>query len=366
MLSPPSDPPQPWALAPLFTRASIQPRFSSPPRLVPFPFPHREIKMAANGCTVKDVPAAEFITTYAAYLKRVGLVELPPWVDTVKTAPSKELAPYDQDWLYIRIGTCFFLSTLIAPPNPLRAHALQVPLARPAYRYMRSTTPLSVSDPLSCSVYCEKDLHPRRNRNGRIQEDLRHPSASRNETVPFFKSCGRIDPKCLATTGATWSYREGSERRSTTHYQGSGRNGYASRPVSQLKRVNALCTALTCCVTTLFHNLRRCRLGDVVKINSALLEVCSVVVPTFLSLNCCNSRCMRFVLVHVSIVLYQHVRQYVLSLEIICTLVYRCAILYTMWSSVTSKLCLPSKQQMLVQKPHHIQYNTTNQNKIES
>ncbi|PXF50081.1 40S ribosomal protein S19-1 [Gracilariopsis chorda] len=61
--------------------------------------------MAANGCTVKDVPAAEFITTYAAYLKRVGLVELPPWVDTVKTAPSKELAPYDQDWLYIRIAS---------------------------------------------------------------------------------------------------------------------------------------------------------------------------------------------------------------------------------------------------------------------
>lgn len=53
---------------------------------------------------MKDVPAAEFISTYAAYLKRVGLVELPSWVDTVKTAPSKELAPYDQDWLYIRIG----------------------------------------------------------------------------------------------------------------------------------------------------------------------------------------------------------------------------------------------------------------------
>lgn len=58
----------------------------------------------ATGCTVKDVPAAEFVTTYAAYLKRVGLVEVPAWVDTIKTAPRKELAPYDQDWFYIRIG----------------------------------------------------------------------------------------------------------------------------------------------------------------------------------------------------------------------------------------------------------------------
>lgn len=57
-----------------------------------------------TGCTLKDVPAAEFVTTYAAHLKRVGLIDLPAWVDTVKTAPRKELAPYDQDWFYIRIG----------------------------------------------------------------------------------------------------------------------------------------------------------------------------------------------------------------------------------------------------------------------
>lgn len=57
------------------------------------------------GCTVKDVPAAEFVNTYAAHLKRVGTIELPPWVDTIKTAPRKELAPYDQDWFYIRIAS---------------------------------------------------------------------------------------------------------------------------------------------------------------------------------------------------------------------------------------------------------------------
>lgn len=58
-----------------------------------------------SGCTVKDVPAAEFVSTYAAHLKRVGLIEIPPWVDTIKTGCRKELAPYDPDWLYIRIAS---------------------------------------------------------------------------------------------------------------------------------------------------------------------------------------------------------------------------------------------------------------------
>ena len=29
---------------------------------------------------------------------------MPDWVDLVKTAKSKELAPYDPDWYYIRAG----------------------------------------------------------------------------------------------------------------------------------------------------------------------------------------------------------------------------------------------------------------------
>lgn len=62
------------------------------------------MERASGGCTVKDVPAAEFVSTYASHLKRVGLVEIPSWVDTVKTGSRKELAPYDPDWLYTRIG----------------------------------------------------------------------------------------------------------------------------------------------------------------------------------------------------------------------------------------------------------------------
>ena len=31
-------------------------------------------------------------------------LQIPDWVDLVKTAKFKELAPYDKDWYYIRAG----------------------------------------------------------------------------------------------------------------------------------------------------------------------------------------------------------------------------------------------------------------------
>jgi len=56
----------------------------------------------ARGVTVKDVPANQFVIAYAAHLKRIGKIEVPKWADLVKTATFKELAPYDQDWYYVR------------------------------------------------------------------------------------------------------------------------------------------------------------------------------------------------------------------------------------------------------------------------
>lgn len=35
-------------------------------------------------------------------LCRTGKIEIPEWVDLVKSAKFKELAPYDQDWFYTR------------------------------------------------------------------------------------------------------------------------------------------------------------------------------------------------------------------------------------------------------------------------
>ncbi|CEQ42824.1 SPOSA6832_04687 [Sporobolomyces salmonicolor] len=51
---------------------------------------------------VRDVSADEFIKAYSSHLKRSGKLEVPVWVDIVKTGTGKELAPYDQDWFYIR------------------------------------------------------------------------------------------------------------------------------------------------------------------------------------------------------------------------------------------------------------------------
>ena len=48
--------------------------------------------------------ADAFIAAYASHLKRSGKIEVPQWVDMVKTGAFKELAPYDQDWFYIRAG----------------------------------------------------------------------------------------------------------------------------------------------------------------------------------------------------------------------------------------------------------------------
>lgn len=51
---------------------------------------------------VKDVPPDAFVREMALFLKRSGKIELPKWVDIVKTGSFKELSPYDPDWFYTR------------------------------------------------------------------------------------------------------------------------------------------------------------------------------------------------------------------------------------------------------------------------
>merc|ERR1719321_1457268 len=59
----------------------------------------REIK------TVKDVSAEKFIEAFAQHLKRQGKFEIPKWADLVTTGKTKELAPYDPDWIYVRAAS---------------------------------------------------------------------------------------------------------------------------------------------------------------------------------------------------------------------------------------------------------------------
>merc|ERR1711881_802738 len=52
--------------------------------------------------TLKDIPANDFVAAYADFLKKSNKIELPSWVDLVKTGHFHELAPYDEDWFYTR------------------------------------------------------------------------------------------------------------------------------------------------------------------------------------------------------------------------------------------------------------------------
>ena len=54
---------------------------------------------------VKDVSSEAFVKAYAAHLKKSGTIELPKWVDTVKTGTHRALAPIDPDWFYIRAAS---------------------------------------------------------------------------------------------------------------------------------------------------------------------------------------------------------------------------------------------------------------------
>ena len=58
--------------------------------------------------TFEILSADAFIVAYSSHLKRSGKLEVPTWVDLVKTGAFKELAPYDPDWYYVRAGMSYF------------------------------------------------------------------------------------------------------------------------------------------------------------------------------------------------------------------------------------------------------------------
>jgi hypothetical protein len=87
--------------------------FSSSILIIPLPKSQKCLVYATSGLhscpiiilalTFSRSPEA-FIAAYASHLKRSGKLEVPTWVDMVKTGAFKELAPYDPDWFYVRAG----------------------------------------------------------------------------------------------------------------------------------------------------------------------------------------------------------------------------------------------------------------------
>ena len=57
------------------------------------------------GISVKDVNQHEFVKAFGEFLKKTGKVKVPDWADVVKLAIYKELAPYSDDWFYIRAAS---------------------------------------------------------------------------------------------------------------------------------------------------------------------------------------------------------------------------------------------------------------------
>jgi len=59
-------------------------------------------KTGQRPVTVRDVDSAAFVNAYAAHLKQQGKLDLPDWVEYIKTSRARELPPQDKDWYYIR------------------------------------------------------------------------------------------------------------------------------------------------------------------------------------------------------------------------------------------------------------------------
>ena len=64
----------------------------------------QESGLQQSGITIKDVDSHEFVKRYAVHLKKQGKISLPELVDLMKTSVSRELAPYNEDWFYVRCG----------------------------------------------------------------------------------------------------------------------------------------------------------------------------------------------------------------------------------------------------------------------
>nr|UXY86959.1 40S ribosomal protein S19 [Cryptomonas paramecium] len=62
-------------------------------------------KMCTRIPTVTDIPADFFIAFYANFLKKGGQVDIPSWIDIVKTKNARENSPYSSDWFFYKLAS---------------------------------------------------------------------------------------------------------------------------------------------------------------------------------------------------------------------------------------------------------------------
>mmetsp|Transcript_29595 Transcript_29595/g.57917 ORF Transcript_29595/g.57917 Transcript_29595/m.57917 type:complete len:145 (+) Transcript_29595:1187-1621(+) len=54
--------------------------------------------------TVRTIPAGLFISVYANFLKKSGRIEIPSWLNIVKTGIDKLHAPENPNWFFYRLA----------------------------------------------------------------------------------------------------------------------------------------------------------------------------------------------------------------------------------------------------------------------
>jgi small subunit ribosomal protein S19e len=57
-----------------------------------------------NCITVRDVSPNLFNSVYADFLKKSGRIEIPSWINIVKTGIGKKNAPDNPDWFFLKIA----------------------------------------------------------------------------------------------------------------------------------------------------------------------------------------------------------------------------------------------------------------------
>uniref|UniRef100_A0A7N4PG20 Ribosomal protein S19 n=1 Tax=Sarcophilus harrisii TaxID=9305 RepID=A0A7N4PG20_SARHA len=128
------------------------------------------------GVTVKDVNQQEFVRALAAFLKKSGKLKVPEWVDTVKLAKHKELAPYDENWFYTRAGEWGWGRGAAAGPRGFwgASGSPQAGAKGPGPTF-----------PSACSLHRQTPVPPRGRRRGIHDQDLRGASAQRGHAQPL-------------------------------------------------------------------------------------------------------------------------------------------------------------------------------------
>jgi hypothetical protein len=99
-------------------------------------------------------------------------MQLPNWVDIVKTATFKELAPYDPDWYYVRAGECLTCKHLVHSAGNAEPECSD-----------------SAEKTVSVNVHNPIEVHGPVKKTPRTIRRILYTSATDHKVDPYWSSC---------------------------------------------------------------------------------------------------------------------------------------------------------------------------------